>query len=64
MVQWVRSPDGANVELTIRPYHSQPQAAARSALAACGVFAGAVAGTIGHLGVWYLPGHPGAAGSV
>lgn len=52
MVQWARSPDGADVEITVRPNHSQPRPALRRALAACSVVAGAVAGTFWHLGAW------------
>lgn len=62
MVQWVRSPDGAHVAITVRPNHSQPQAA-RMALAAGGVFAGEAAGTFSHPGVRRLPGPPRPAGS-
>lgn len=52
MVQWARSPDGADVEITVRPNHSQPRPALRRALAVCGALTGAIAGAFWHLGAW------------
>ena len=52
MVQWVRSPDGGDVEITVRPNHWQAQPLPRAALAASGVLAGAMGGAFWQLGAW------------
>lgn len=58
MVQWVRSPDGADVEITVRPNHWQARPrgalAAGSVLAAllAGLGAGTVAGAFWQAGAW------------